>query len=162
MISLKIERVGIGAFYGVVDHWIGPDHLYKVFVTPDAVHAARVGGGWGVFLGRLAVLGELAPMFPLKVVAKPGLEARYHDVDPRTTGFLARDRRNFRLHAAQVTRVHLEMLRVFGRRLRRAAVTFHRRDHDRRVRFHVTPSDLAAIRATFDRTTFRVEVDGDR
>ena len=159
MTSLTPERSGIGVFYGVVDRWVGPDRLYKVFVTPDAVHAARVGGGWGVFLGRLAVLGELAPIFPLKVVAKPALEARYQDLDPRAIRFLALDRRNFRLNAAQVTRVHLAALWVFGSRRRRATVTFHRRDHGRRVRFHVIPSDLAAIHATLDRTAFRVEVD---
>ncbi len=159
MNSLTTRRAGIGVFYGVVDRWVGPDRLYKVFVTPDTVHAARVGGGWGVFLGRLAVLGELAPIFPLSVSAKPALEAQYRNLDPRATSFLARDKRNFRLHAAQVTHVHLAALWVFGRRRRRATVTFHRRDDGPRVRFHVTPPDLAAIHAALERTAFRVEAD---
>ena len=147
-------------FYGVRDHWIGPDVLYKVFVAPDAVHAARVGGGWGIHLGRLAVLGELAPIVPMKLTAAERLEARYRDLDPRSREFLAHDARNFRLHAAQVERIVVARREIFGRRRTRGTVTFHRRDAGRRVLLHVTPSDLPTIAAAFEPTAFRVERDG--
>lgn len=147
------------SFYAVREGWIGPDVLFKVHVTPDAVHAARVGGGWGVYLARLAILGELAPVFPTNLTAVPRLESRYGDLDPRSRDFLARDPRNFRLHAAQVERIVLALRDVFGRR-RRGTVTFHRRDGERRVRLHVTPSDLSMIGEALEATAFRVERDG--